>query len=149
MDKIYVNFKDFNTVPEFLKKLLSFGSSSRGVKTYFDEECTLVQCKSNRTRSFDDIFILVNTYFTISEEDLLKELLVLHLGKKNPYMYTCSDIGKDVICYLKDISVWSGLFTFSGYKSTYTWKELLPKIGIFSVKELEAYLKEKEDEQRK
>lgn len=149
MDKIYVNFKDFTTIPEFLKKLLSSGSQSKGVGTYFDEECTSVQCISNRTRSFDDIFIIVNTYFTISEEDLLKELLVLYLGEKTPYMYTCSDIGKDVICYIKGVSPWPGLFTFSGHKSKYNWKELLPKIGIFSVKELETYLKEKEDEQRK
>jgi hypothetical protein len=82
MDKIYLKLnKKPETLKELIEVLFSFKSGSETVKavaTYFNEECTLEQCKEKSNRSFEDIRIIVDTYLNdISDNEIIKQL-VLH-----------------------------------------------------------------------
>ncbi len=78
---IYLKIDKPNTIQELLLQLFScYGYYNTGAETYFDEACTQIQCESNKWRSFDDIFEIVNTYFPNTEEkEIMHELLILPL----------------------------------------------------------------------
>lgn len=135
---IYVQFEKPNTVKEFLELFYQTAEGrNRSVMTFFDEGCTETQCGSSRNRSFDDLFEIVNTYFSVSVEELLHELLTMDAGY--PYIFTCSDISKDVFTIGPE--VYEQTFSTSGSKSKYKWKEILPLIGLNTYGDVCRYVK--------
>lgn len=62
------------------------------ITTYYDKECTLIECSKLR-RSFEDLLEICRTYFpSTTEEDLMKELLDSTYLKWSK----CGDINKIV-----------------------------------------------------
>lgn len=152
---IYVKFAEENkpkTVREFLHKFFSSYKDQylRNVKTYLDKECTILQCNSDKYRSFDDIFELVKTYYpTVSIGTIFKILLTLkpkHGGTVyNLYMMSCSGIQKINCLYvkMKNNNVKDYVYTISqpSYNSNYTYKELFNMIGVKNQTDLDNILK--------
>lgn len=137
---IYVKFKKPDTVKEFLALFYQLSTNRYySVETFFDEECAKTQCNYGRNRSFDDLFEIVNTYFSVSVEELLHELLTMGIENRNPYIFTCFDIQKDVFAISG--SIYENTFSYEGLKSKYKWKEILPLIGINTYGDLCRYVK--------
>ncbi len=150
VDKIYVNFKH-DSLTDLLYKLFDHRGYIivKSVATYSDEQCTQIQCYAGKNRSFDDLMILVNTYYEVDEMTLLKELLTLDIKLNNsnvyPYLIYCPDIHKPVINYAEEIN--GGLYQFSSNissnndnnKSDYCWIELLEELGINNISEYKEY----------
>lgn len=146
--KIYVNFEPPATVKEFLKKFFSESNYAHqgfsAVETYFDKECSTIQCEKNKFRSFDDLFDLVNTYYTVKPEELMHELLTANLKNGNYdvvlHMGNCSSIERIRMCFYKELAP-GNIFTLEKYNSKWSWGELLNMIGITNKEELIAYIK--------
>ena len=151
---IYVKFAEENkpkTVREFLNKFFSSHSEGylRNVKTYSDKECTILQCNSDKYRSFDDIFELVKTYYPIvSIGTIFKILLTLkpehNQSTYNLFMMSCSDIKKINCLYVKfqgnKVTNYSDIIHNTSYDSNYTYKELFDMIGVKNQEDLDNIL---------
>lgn len=66
--KIYVEFKAPATLEEFLEKFFSYSPAGhpnpyRANATFLDEECTKMQCLPGKSRSIQDMYDLVTTYY--------------------------------------------------------------------------------------
>ena len=59
--KIYIKNTDTSRKINFLSSL--FNNYGRYKTTYYDEECTLSQCKLGANRSIDDVYLIFKTYF--------------------------------------------------------------------------------------
>ena len=152
---IYVKFAEENkpkTVREFLHKFFSSYKEQylRNVKTYSDKECTILQCNSDKYRSFDDIFELVKTYYpTVSIGTIFKILLTLkpehNQSTYNLFMMSCSDIKKINCLYVKfkgdKVTNYSDIIQNVSYDSNYTYKELFDMIGVKNQEDLDNILK--------
>lgn len=77
MNKIYVkNFKRTRTtkIEDIFKRLITI-SYKIGNSTYYDKECTQLQCEAHRSRSLTDIVKIVQTYFPNSNyKNIFKRL---------------------------------------------------------------------------
>ena len=152
---IYVKFAEESkpkTVREFLHKFFSSYKDQylRNVKTYSNKECTILQCDSDKYRSFDDIFELVKTYYpTVSIGTIFKILLTLkpkHDGTVyNLFMMSCSGIKKINCLYVKfkgdKVKNYSDIMQNASYDSNYTYKELFDMIGVKNQEDLDNILK--------
>ena len=152
---IYVKFAEENkpkTVREFLHKFFSSYKEQylRNVKTYSDKECTILQCNSDKYRSFDDIFELVKTYYpTVSIGTIFKILLTLkpehNQSTYNLFMMSCKDIKKINCLYVKfkgdKVTNYSDIIQNVSYDSNYTYKELFDMIGVKNQEDLDNILK--------
>ena len=152
---IYVKFAEENkpkTVREFLHKFFSSYKEQylRNVKTYSDKECTILQCNSDKYRSFDDIFELVKTYYpTVSIGTIFKILLTLKPKHNdivyNLFMMSCSGIKKINCLYVKfkgsKVTHYSDIINNASYDSNYTYKELFNMIGVKNQEDLDNILK--------
>ena len=152
---IYVKFAEENkpkTVREFLHKFFSSYKEQylRNVKTYSDKECTILQCNSDKYRSFDDIFELVKTYYpTVSIGTIFKILLTLKPKHNdivyNLFMMSCSGIKKINCLYVKfkggSVKNYSDIIQNTSYDSNYTYKELFNMIGVKNQEDLDNILK--------
>ena len=132
---IYVKFAEENkpkTVREFLNKFFSSHKENyiRNVETYSDKECTILQCKADKYRSFDDIFELVKTYYPIvSIGTIFKILLTLkpehNQSTYNLFMMSCSGIKKINCLYVKfkgnKVTNYSDIMQNASYDSNYTY----------------------------
>lgn len=92
--KIYLKNPDTSSLKNLIKE--GFGVHQyKFVETYFDEECTNVQCKRAR-RSFEDLWKIAKTYFPETTEVILAKTLQI-LYKDGPILAIfCSDIQKVV-----------------------------------------------------
>ena len=74
MENLYINTEQvFVSHKEFLEYLFR-GTNYIIEYTYFDKECTQLQCQAKR-RSFEELYILFKTYFEdISKKELLNLL---------------------------------------------------------------------------
>lgn len=143
--KLYVKFKKTRSVREFLLKFFVAHTSSptyyTGGATWYNPECTQLQCDINKWRSFDDVYYLVRTYFpTVTPKKLIHELLVLYLNdttKRYILMGACGGMGRIRIIYYNTPR--TGYDT-NKYSSVYSWPELLAMLDIKKQADLQAYL---------
>lgn len=147
-EKIYVNFEIPETISEFLTKFFScmyMNDRRTNVETYSNEACTIIQCSANRYRSFDDVLILVNTYYPgTSPKDLMHILLSLNLKSKIGeqlylHMGDCSTIRRIRMLFYRERP--THVFLSEKRQSLYSWQELLAMLGITNNGELIAYTK--------
>lgn len=150
MNKIYIkgleNPKDIYTILSELYKH-DMMDCMRGVETFEDKECTIIQCTRGRRRSFDDIVDIVNTYLPNTRvEEILHEILVL--GVKNPKlakyrypcMFVCMDIRKPVLLYSNHLCPnVSGNDSYAT-SSKYVWTKLLRIFNISDNQQLAQYI---------
>ena len=152
---IYVKFAEESkpkTVREFLNKFFSSYKEQylRNVETYLDKECTVLQCKANKYRSFDDIFELVKTYYpTVSIGTIFKILLTLKPKHNdivyNLFMMSCSGIKKINCLYVKsqgnNVKNYKEIISNTTYDSNYKYEELFNMIGVKNQEDLDNILK--------
>ena len=152
---IYVKFAEESkpkTVREFLNKFFSSCKEGyiRNVETYLDKECTVLQCKADKYRSFDDIFELVKTYYpTVSIGTIFRILLTLKPKHDdivyNLFMMSCSGIKKINCLYVKfkgdKVKNYKDIIQNTSYDSNYTYKELFDMIGVKNQEDLDNILK--------
>jgi hypothetical protein len=143
--KLYVKFKKPRSVREFLLKFFTAHTLHQthytGGATWNNQECTNLQCDTNKWRSFDDVYYLVRTYFpTITPKRLIHELLVLYLNgttKRYLQMGTCGGMSRIRIIYFTGPLIG---YDINKYSSVYSWPELLAMLDIKSTTDLQAYL---------
>lgn len=138
--KIYVNFDKPKTLREFLQKFFNYDSrTGRGqsVKTFFDKDCTQIQCFRNKNRSVQDVLDCVSTYFpTVTLKKLLHELVTLDIPGMKFYPMWCGDIRRHVMCY------WAYGQTSMPVDNgeDFSWAVILKEeLGITTIQELYTY----------
>lgn len=157
--KIYVNFEAPATLAEFLDKYFDYGyniNNVRGIETYYDKECTTIQCVSGKYRSFDDLMLLAKTYYPdTTPADLMRELLLLEkAGRHDSFgdgtcpkltllMGNCADINRIRVCYFYEKNSYEFTRTIDKLNSQYSWTELLSMIGINSQEDLDSFRENK------
>lgn len=148
---IYVKFakkKKPRTVLEFLDKFYNKAVYSntylRASVTFFDKECKKVQC-DRVSRSFDDLLIMINTYYpSIKPLKLMHYLLIFRKNlptgiQVKPYLGFCG--GMQRIKYLPyQQTNYPNDIDRKMSKSKYTWEELLKPLGIKNRKDFEDYI---------
>lgn len=129
MDKLYIKADRQPTISQFLLEVFSYNKEPymTSVETYYDEECLKIQCKAGKYRSFNEIFILVKTYYkSITVVKLAKLLLEMEIKIDDRvyyrYMMYCSDIHKPVILFTR-FNQSSALSNLKGDEN-YSWLEL-------------------------
>jgi hypothetical protein len=144
---IYVKFKKPKTVKEFLYTFFCTERIGYGCTTYNDEACTSIQCYNDKMRSFDEVYLMVKTYFPIAtRRRVIHEILTLDYKFGDgqflvPFLSHCSTIQKIRITYQKLPYVSIGApFHLDHYKSTHSWTEILSLIGIKNQRDLIVYV---------
>lgn len=104
MNLIYVKESDipiFKTRKRFLKELLT----SKGVVTYSNKECTIIQCdKKTAYRSISELHLITKTRFKFTSlEALLKILKEIINEEKCISLVWCTQINKVVVKYMKGV----------------------------------------------
>lgn len=140
--KIYVNFKKPETIEEFLTLFFSDNLNKAyafPLPTYLDEECTQLQCEGRKNRSFEEVFDLIKTYYPKTTIETLL-LVLVKLRPQQCYLYcaSCSSINRITIVYYYSQIVNYNLPGMTD-PAGYNWPQLLAKIGIYTVKELNGY----------
>jgi hypothetical protein len=119
--------------------------------TYSDSKCTLLHCTEGRMRSYDDLYLLVKTYYPkIAHKRLIRILLTkiysyeilvdVSKGIKVPYytpasLYNCSTMRRIRLTYSGarntaegTIPIWGG--PMDKYDSKYSWEDLFKLANI-------------------
>lgn len=126
-------FYDSNSIPRY-------GNVYKGLNTYFDKECTKVQCITGKYRSFDDLFYLCQTYFPIvTPRKVLFELLNIKFSSPGTKIqcHNCSGMRRiRIIPYNCNIQSYSNIIENYKYDSKWSWKELLSMININNQEDL-------------
>jgi hypothetical protein len=144
MDKLYVKFKKPKTIVQFIKLFYSNLMKNHGtcyaVTTYYDKECKKLHCDRN-WRGFDDLLILVKTYYpSTNEKILLKRLLDIVILKYNLEIVMHFGIcGSNGILRVMPYCSKSARSTISDRKpenSKYNWIDLFKLININNNEEL-------------
>lgn len=146
---IYVNFEIPESPKEFLIAFYSVLWRDRAYckETYFDKECTRLQCSAQRLRSFEDLFELLTTYYTdLTKKDVI-EILSSTVLKSNVnvplylHISNCSTISRIRVFYYEDINSCALDFNCSKYNSEFSWADLFKLINVNSREEYREYLK--------
>jgi hypothetical protein len=103
--KIYTKFGKQPTIMKFLELFFDYklwGERLLSCETYFDKECTEVQCERGKYRSIEELLMCIRTYYTnVSFETLMRNLCNLKITRegKNYYFrpYECHDIKKTTV----------------------------------------------------
>ncbi len=144
---IYVKFDKPDNIRDFLKLFFTVRRENdmSGVTTYSDPECTVIQCRAGKWRSFEAVVEIVQTYFPeahyIEIFQTLLDLKILNQHNETCYLYmmSCGDIRRINLVYSLDHASWSYLSEkCSRFDSEMGWIELLEQIGITNK---ESYLK--------
>lgn len=144
--KIYTTFGKQKTIREFIKLFFNNVYSDRrtNVTTFFDENCTQIQCNKGKFRSFDDIYDCVKTYYkSVTPKQLIRILITTDLkSSTNQQLYfhmsTCGGIQRQR-CLFYSNTYNANTFTCNQYNSKWSWKELLLMLGVNNQEELIAY----------
>lgn len=149
---IYVNYTSTD-LRDFLRQFFSYQADDyllKSVTTFRDIECTQVQCRENKFRSFDDLLRIAQTYYPdLTRQELMKTLLTLdikdeHGNSYELHMGNCSGIDRIRVCYVVGYEPdWMGLMRMEKYDSLWSWEELLGEIGISSRSEYNQFIKDK------
>lgn len=145
--KIYLKSKPKNLL-DFLSKFFLINYAwTTSVETYFDEQCTKVQCKQGSIRSFDDLYTCCLTYFPKTKpEKLFSKLLttyyVINGNKARIFLYRCRTIKRTTLYYNTGYKrSYQSICETEKLDSEYSWKELFNMLGINSQEDLNKYLK--------
>lgn len=129
MDKLYIKAGRQPTISQFLSEVFSYNKEPymTSVETYYDEECLKIQCKAGKYRSFNEIFILVKTYYkSITVVKLAKLLLEMEIKIDDRvyyrYILYCDNIQKPVILFVR-FKQSNGISDLKGNEK-YSWLEL-------------------------
>ena len=106
--KLYVNFQHRKQPREPILSFLQRYFKNLTKRTYFDEQCTQLQCSTGKNRSIDEMLIIVKTEYPKSKNsDIYKafrKLLLLEelksQGSRLALLY-CKDINKWVFMRFK------------------------------------------------
>lgn len=95
--KIYIKIpkSKFKTIKGLLRLMLDkeiqYGSGR--LPTYYDKECTSLQCALGKNRSFRDLYCLCKTYFpNVTKKRVLMELCCLYLPEFKVIIKTCNTL---------------------------------------------------------
>lgn len=122
-----------------------FGS----IETYRDKECTKVQCKSNKGRSFDDLYYCCKTYFpNVTVKKVFHEVVIYNLNDKVFAFLNCSTIMKVKLGIYFHSQLTNAFYNIYNhdcetkkYNSIWSWKELYSMLNIHSNDDLTNYRK--------
>lgn len=157
MGNIYTKFGKKDSIQEFIFNLFSYrdGYCLFSVETYYDEECKIQQCRRNTYRSIDDLYEILNTYYTINYEELLHYLLMTRISIndniKYPNFIFCEDTDLFTMCFGGYLSSFDSLeeddIDYSETSiSSISWYELFFKLNIKSQEDLDYYLEKHKNE---
>lgn len=104
--KIYTKFGKQPTIMKFLELFFDYPLWEERLlscETYFDKECTEIQCERGKYRSIEELLMCVRTYYTnVSFETLMRNLCNLKITKNGISYYfrpfACEDIKKTTVC---------------------------------------------------
>jgi len=151
MSKIYIKI---DKRPKNIKQLLEiFYRANKGTSyshyalpTYFDKECTKEQCRAGAYRSFDDVYLLCKTYFSIvSPKRVIHEMLNLKIMRDNQRfkirMQYCGGMMKIRFVIVIDNyhQTYNDIINRTYGNSKWSWRELLSMLDINSQEDLENY----------
>ena len=132
--------------------------------TYTDKTCVTLQCGANRMRSFDDVYLLLKTYYPkMTIKGTMHRILVLKFTKVDPNnsdivyhyapsFYCCSTMQRIRITIVvkaktKPNYTWDYDYIINNvqkYNSKHSWKELFDMVGIKNQQDLTDYLEKTE-----
>lgn len=95
------SFDSFENIVDVLK---DFFITKKIPKTYTNKDCTKLQCREQRNRSIDDLFLIIKRYFPeVTIEDLISSIVEFSrdLANNNTinwriFMFKCSTIARPV-----------------------------------------------------
>lgn len=129
--------------PKTIKKFLEFYFThknnnqlySSSLSTYYDKECTNIQCICNKLRSFDDMYMITKTYYpSITVKKLITILVNLTIIKGGnllvPQFSDCGGMRRIRIIYYMKANTYAEVMTKLKYDSVYSWKELFNMIDL-------------------
>lgn len=140
--------KDPESIHELLVALFSYAESQdrlTSCTTYKDKACTTVQTPCNRFRSFDEVEMIVQTYFpeVTDPSVVMKELLGLNLYNGGTKLYfsmgLCSTINRIRILYYIHKTP---LINKDKYLSKYSWVDLMERLNLKNIDEIYALSEE-------
>lgn len=134
---IYLKLK---SKPKRLNTLLRklFNDCSHGffgtVETFKDEDCTELQCRAGKFRSFDDVFEVAKTYFPQTTEkkvvETLFKLKFTYEGNRvKIFIANCHDIKKPTLAFSGQGMAYGKSSDNTMYKSKYKWSSLLALVN--------------------
>ena len=145
--KIYTKFGKQDTIYKFIKKLYSNieSSGAHAQGTYMDEKCTIMQCYSNKLRSFDDLLYCVQTYYPHCTPQYLMHILltvnIKSIEGKPLYLYVrnCISINR-INCYYYYQEAYSNIDCLK-YNSKWSWRELFNMLELKTTEDIKNYVK--------
>lgn len=160
-NKIYLE-KEPKDLLEIFEILYPLDKKRRSQKSFYKSEADgafLLQCNEGKMRSFDDIYIIANTYFPgIDIRIVFKELLLFNTKLSqikedllHKSLGNCSTMRR--IRYTNSMStirqIWLGV-DCAKYDSIHTWRDLFNMIYINSASQLkEWYVRELSERENK
>jgi hypothetical protein len=152
--KLYVKIKRRTKVKDFIADLFTYGISKDAIKdrvilkvmvpSYYDKKLTKEQCGIVSYRSFDDLLLIVKTYYpSYTAKKLIKLLFSFNIYERTFYMVTCYGIRKPTCCFYK-VSEKNYVIGDRIIKSKATngdWKDILKLIDITTKKQLQKLVK--------
>jgi len=124
--KIYTKIGKQHSIKKFLTLFFSEykGNYLTNVETYSDIDCKDIQCSAKRYRSFDDMLLIVNTYYkNVSAEKLINILYNLNIKDKRVHVIYCNNINKVTLLFNNSYPTISNSDTNKGI-GKYSQKEL-------------------------
>ena len=153
--KLYVEFTRQGNIKQFLTKVFSAkddydNNVLKSVATFYDKECKKIQCKSHKYRSFNDIYLLVKTYYpSVTKRRVMESLFNLELINDSNILYfyhiNCGDIENYTICFCSNNSTYD--FNEEYHDKPENWEYLFNLIDIDEkkLKIIQNERKEKDD----
>lgn len=105
MEKIYIKENDI-PLCKYRKTLIKALIMQKGVITYSDPECNVVQCSNKAAyRSISELHMIVRTRFKFTSlEALIKIIKEIIEEEKCIAVVWCTQINKVVVKYMKNVS---------------------------------------------
>ena len=102
----------------------------RALETYYDKDCIDRHCDNGRLRSFDDVYIVLRTYFpyiTVLEvfDIIMRSGITVNGQKQLPSFASCGAMARIRITYNAWWSKLSKAHLESQYDSKYSWADLI------------------------
>lgn len=143
---------DLNNLLEILYPEKKKGSSDATYYQIIDSEEKIRHCVEGKMRSFDDIFIIANTYFPeTSPAEVMEALLLFNMDESKIYsdkinksFQNCSTIMR--IRYTNSAVDFNTVVEKANclkYNSMYSWPELFLMLGIKTSKDLRKWYQKK------
>lgn len=153
---LYIKEVSLENKPETVKEFLTIffnnfdklEGSPTDISTYYDKECTDIECDAtikHYFRTLTNLYYLVNTYYpNTSIEDIV--LNIMQIFKENNYFLItiyCRDIQKCTIGFTSNIFyVRDRAFDEDDIKEMedeFIWKDILNSLSIYNANDLKKY----------